>query len=119
VGQSGEALRFASDELLLDSTFASDAKKHGFVLKVSMLSGRYMCHFVRKDEEFEFDLFDSDMSDTILSTACAALGLRRNGAEVLVNGTDVIPLNARVQDWPGLRPLGDISEFQLVIRQDA
>eukprot|EP00971_Amphidinium_carterae_P110818 2195207-Amphidinium_carterae.1 len=108
------ALQYVADVLLLDSTFASDAKKQGFILKITMLSGRYTCQFVPfVDAQFSFT------ANIALLNACAALGIKRNGVEVLVKGAEVIPLDAAVQDWPGLSPLGDISEFQLVVRQDA
>eukprot|EP00971_Amphidinium_carterae_P144357 2861075-Amphidinium_carterae.1 len=109
--QDENALTFAADALLLDSTFASEAKKQGFILKVSLLSGRYACQFVQFVEEVT--------GNNVLSFACEALGIERRGAEVLVSGADVIPLDALVRDWPGLRPLGDISEFQLVVHQHA
>eukprot|EP00971_Amphidinium_carterae_P181912 3609820-Amphidinium_carterae.1 len=77
-----------------------------------MLSGRYTCQFA------PFVDARVILARRVILRACAALGIRRNGAEKLVNGADVIPLDAAVQDWPGLRPLGDISEFQLVVLQD-
>eukprot|EP00971_Amphidinium_carterae_P274136 5440586-Amphidinium_carterae.1 len=38
--QNPEALTFAAEELLLDSTFAPEAKQHFYMLQISMLSGR-------------------------------------------------------------------------------
>eukprot|EP00971_Amphidinium_carterae_P288412 5726012-Amphidinium_carterae.1 len=53
--QDGCALVYASDELLLDSAFASDAKKQGIILKLSLLSGRYTCQFIPLVDKFTTD----------------------------------------------------------------
>eukprot|EP00971_Amphidinium_carterae_P188510 3741862-Amphidinium_carterae.1 len=90
---------------------ASAATKQGFVLKISIFSGRYACLF----DPFVHTV-NHYTANTVLLYACAALGIRRNGEEVFVHGADV--MDAVVQDWPGLRQLGNISEFQIVVRQD-
>eukprot|EP00971_Amphidinium_carterae_P309008 6139909-Amphidinium_carterae.1 len=61
VEQTGIALMYAADALLLDSTFAPEAKKQGFILKISMLSGRYTCRFVTSGNAEE--LFTADNSN--------------------------------------------------------
>eukprot|EP00971_Amphidinium_carterae_P313242 6225444-Amphidinium_carterae.1 len=37
----------------------------------------------------------------------------RRGRETFVHGREVVPATARVDSWPGLRPQGEVSEYQL------
>eukprot|EP00971_Amphidinium_carterae_P342433 6481738-Amphidinium_carterae.3 len=86
---SGESEYYAANELLLDSTFASETLPDWYILKVSMLSGR--------------------------STVVFA-GISRSGCGILalIYGIEVVPSRALVSDWPGLQPRGELSEYQLV-----
>eukprot|EP00971_Amphidinium_carterae_P125489 2485863-Amphidinium_carterae.1 len=54
-------------------------------------------------------------TESVLDDCCQRLGLSRRGRENLVHGNVVIPPRASVRDFPGLRPLGEISEYQLVV----
>eukprot|EP00971_Amphidinium_carterae_P078851 1560105-Amphidinium_carterae.1 len=51
----------------------------------------------------------------VLETACSRLGITKSGKESLVHVTEVVPATALMKDWPGLRPLGEVSEYQLVL----
>eukprot|EP00971_Amphidinium_carterae_P188183 3735276-Amphidinium_carterae.1 len=57
-----------------------------------------------------------DTAASIVGKCCFRLGIRHSGTEKLVHGTEVVPNAARVSDWPGLRPEGEVSEYQLVVR---
>eukprot|EP00971_Amphidinium_carterae_P148862 2951063-Amphidinium_carterae.1 len=78
VMQNGYAMQFASDELLLESTFAPKAKQCYYILKVSMLSGR--CTVVCA--------CDQENTEAIVKECCGRLGMDRSGKEALVHGTE-------------------------------
>eukprot|EP00971_Amphidinium_carterae_P210982 4186501-Amphidinium_carterae.1 len=99
------ALPFASDALLEDTSFAADTKKSFHMLKISLMSGRYTCvaaTFI-------------DNTERIITLACARLALRCCGSERLVQGTSVVGAQTAVHDWPGVAPLGEITEYQLIV----
>eukprot|EP00971_Amphidinium_carterae_P101152 2001256-Amphidinium_carterae.1 len=98
------ALEWASDDLLQDTSFATEAKSKLHVLKITLLSGR-LC-FVPADSR--------DKTREILLRCLGRLGLDRSGSEKLVHGRDVVLAIAQVQHWPGILPCGQISEYQLV-----
>eukprot|EP00971_Amphidinium_carterae_P243955 4844316-Amphidinium_carterae.1 len=109
VQQCGMALGFAADELLLDSTFAPEAKQDWYILKVSMLSGRSTV--VLQDDNHGLSIFIED----IVRRCCKRLGIERSGTEKLVHGIAVVPATVRVDSWPGLQPAGEVSEYQLIL----
>eukprot|EP00971_Amphidinium_carterae_P133823 2651015-Amphidinium_carterae.1 len=47
------------------------------------------------------------------------LGLANDGTtkELWHCSGESVPDNAEVQDWPGVQPLGEISEYQLLLRR--
>eukprot|EP00971_Amphidinium_carterae_P228935 4541739-Amphidinium_carterae.1 len=51
----------------------------------------------------------------LVKEACRRLGITSSGRESLVHGTEVVPATACIQNWPGLRPRGEVSEYQLVV----
>eukprot|EP00971_Amphidinium_carterae_P215013 4267176-Amphidinium_carterae.1 len=56
-----------------------------------------------------------DTAAVVVKQACRQLGIAKSGRESLVHGTEVVPATACVQDWPGLCPKGEVSEYQLVL----
>eukprot|EP00971_Amphidinium_carterae_P214586 4258323-Amphidinium_carterae.1 len=58
---------------------------------------------------------DKDLAENIVKECCGRLGMYRSGKEALVHGTEVLPATAIVRRWPGLRPQGEVSEYQLVV----
>eukprot|EP00971_Amphidinium_carterae_P005851 115725-Amphidinium_carterae.1 len=54
-------------------------------------------------------------ADDVVEYCCERLGIKRSPTDVLVHGLDVVLATARVRDWPGIRPRGEISEYQLVV----
>jgi len=95
-----DALQYAADELLLDSTFAAEIKRRWYILKISMLSGRSTTVMSRGDVDAE----------DVVEKYCRRLGIRRSGMETLIHGTEVVPPTVNVEDWPGVRPQGEVSE---------
>eukprot|EP00971_Amphidinium_carterae_P233305 4630585-Amphidinium_carterae.1 len=70
-----------------------------------MLSGRYTAVMSKGDERAE----------ATVGRCCRRLEIQGRGTEKLVDGTEVVPATARVKNWPGLRPRGEVSEYQLVV----
>eukprot|EP00971_Amphidinium_carterae_P302134 6002522-Amphidinium_carterae.1 len=106
------SIGYAADELLLDSTFASEAKQDWYILHISLLSGRSTVVMSEGDAE---DLVN-DSAEAIVGRCCSRLQIQRRGGETLVHGTEVVPATAEVPDWPGIRPPGEVSEYQLVVQ---
>eukprot|EP00971_Amphidinium_carterae_P002684 53273-Amphidinium_carterae.1 len=46
------------------------------------------------------------------------LGLADDGSTMeLMHGSERVPDDVRVGDWPGVQPRGEISEYQLLLRR--
>eukprot|EP00971_Amphidinium_carterae_P170830 3385612-Amphidinium_carterae.1 len=105
VQQDRYAIQYAADELLLDVTFAPEAKRGFYMLKVSLLSGRSTVVMSDGDNNAE----------TIIEHCCRRLTIHESGKEPLIHGTEVLPATAQVRSWPGLRSKGEVSEYQLVM----
>mmetsp|Transcript_5370 Transcript_5370/g.11858 ORF Transcript_5370/g.11858 Transcript_5370/m.11858 type:complete len:128 (+) Transcript_5370:13-396(+) len=88
-------------------TFATEAKSSWYILKVSLLSGRsaVVCSC---DEDVE-------NAEEIVEACCRRLRISQSGNEKLAHGTEVVPATAQVGSWPGLRPRGEVSEYQLIL----
>eukprot|EP00971_Amphidinium_carterae_P294214 5841822-Amphidinium_carterae.1 len=54
-------------------------------------------------------------AEEIVEQCCERLAITQSGNEKLVHGTEVLPAIARVDSWLGLRPKGEVSEYQLVL----
>eukprot|EP00971_Amphidinium_carterae_P260124 5160940-Amphidinium_carterae.1 len=54
-------------------------------------------------------------TEHIIGLACARLALPHRGSEQLLHGTGEIPARTNVEDWPGVVPLGEITEYQLIL----
>mmetsp|Transcript_8279 Transcript_8279/g.14839 ORF Transcript_8279/g.14839 Transcript_8279/m.14839 type:complete len:205 (-) Transcript_8279:135-749(-) len=102
------ALHYAAEELLLDSDFARQTKEECHILKVSLLSGRYVYHLSKAADIPE-------TAEFIVQWCCWQFGLKHQGTEALVHGDVVVPQNAYLANFPGMQPLGQISEYQLVV----
>eukprot|EP00971_Amphidinium_carterae_P285862 5675883-Amphidinium_carterae.1 len=98
-------LQHAADELLLDRSFAPETKRLCYILKVSLLSGRSTAVMST----------GHDSAKDIVAYCCRRLEIQGGGTEALVNGTEVVPATSQVRSWPGLSPLGEVSEYQLVM----
>eukprot|EP00971_Amphidinium_carterae_P240872 4781837-Amphidinium_carterae.1 len=71
-----------------------------------MLSGRSTMMAAEDDEDVEL----------VLDKARERLGLPEDGATMeMWDGSESVPADAWVEDWPGLQPRGEISEYQLVL----
>eukprot|EP00971_Amphidinium_carterae_P236636 4696696-Amphidinium_carterae.1 len=106
--QYESALREAADCLLEDPTFATKAKKQFFLLKITMLSGRSTV----------VAAMNRYTTRSILGACHSRLGLARDGTSLgLWHGSDRVPEDAKVRDWPGIKPRGEISEYQLLVTQ--
>eukprot|EP00971_Amphidinium_carterae_P088408 1749284-Amphidinium_carterae.1 len=104
--QDGAALQYAADSLLEDPTFATEKKAEFYLLKLTMLSG--YSTVVAAAEFFK-------VSD-VLAMCCRRLGFADGTTMELWHGLDRVPDNARfLLDWPGIKPRGEISEYQLVV----
>eukprot|EP00971_Amphidinium_carterae_P250158 4965959-Amphidinium_carterae.1 len=57
----------------------------------------------------------SDRAEGMVRICCRRLEIQGSGTEKLVHGTEVVPAGAYVGSWPGLPPLGEVSEYQLVV----
>eukprot|EP00971_Amphidinium_carterae_P037813 743513-Amphidinium_carterae.1 len=55
----------------------------------------------------------------IIRQCCGRLEIQGRGREALVHGAEVVPNGiqdaSRVENWPGLRPRGEVSEYQLIV----
>eukprot|EP00971_Amphidinium_carterae_P284020 5639015-Amphidinium_carterae.1 len=104
VKRNGLALQWAADPLLEDCTFAAGQKRMYYLLKITLLSGRYtiVAH-------------NNGTLDTAIRMCMKRLGLNSTGSERLVHGVDVVPCDSNVSQWPGIRPRGEISEYQLIL----
>eukprot|EP00971_Amphidinium_carterae_P275440 5465171-Amphidinium_carterae.1 len=78
VQQCWQGLQYAADGLLLDSTFAPEAKEMFYILKISMLSGRYTVVCACDDMDAE----------DIVEQCCRRLAITQSGNEKLVHGTE-------------------------------
>eukprot|EP00971_Amphidinium_carterae_P075812 1497989-Amphidinium_carterae.1 len=54
-------------------------------------------------------------AEGIVDKCCRRLTITQSDSEKLVHGTEVVPATAQVGSWPGLRPRGEVSEYQLVV----
>jgi len=109
VKQNWSCLQFASDALLEDTSFAPEVRKRFLILKVRVLSGKYTFRFV--PEGWEQVLSTQD----VIIWTCTRLEMHRQGSEKLLSGSDVIPDGTLLKDFPGLRPLGEVTELQLMV----
>eukprot|EP00971_Amphidinium_carterae_P258517 5130989-Amphidinium_carterae.1 len=109
VQQSEDALHWAADDLLEDATFATEAKGLFYLLKLTMLSGSstvVVVSFYKRAED-------------VLAVCRRRLGLAVDGSALeLCHGSERVPDDdTEVQDWPGIQPEGQISEYQLLVKQ--
>eukprot|EP00971_Amphidinium_carterae_P266136 5279304-Amphidinium_carterae.1 len=59
---------------------------------------------------------DFDDVELVLGECRRRLGLPDDDARMeLWHGSERVPADARVQEWPGFQPGGEISEYQLVV----
>mmetsp|Transcript_22182 Transcript_22182/g.40821 ORF Transcript_22182/g.40821 Transcript_22182/m.40821 type:complete len:181 (+) Transcript_22182:119-661(+) len=105
VEQNEHVLQFAADVLLEDVTFAVEAREWYYFFKIVALSGRSCC--------IAMHLFYADKK-TLLEESCRKLGIDRTDRQVLLLGSDLVPDNTDVPDWPGTPSLGAITEYQLL-----
>mmetsp|Transcript_8074 Transcript_8074/g.18898 ORF Transcript_8074/g.18898 Transcript_8074/m.18898 type:complete len:229 (-) Transcript_8074:65-751(-) len=108
IKQNEFALNFAGEELLLDRTFAKEVKLRWYILKIGILSGRYI-HCIAAALELQ-------PASRIIRYCCKHFRLAYRGNEVLVHGDALVPHDAEVQNWPGIRQQGEVTEYQLVMQ---
>eukprot|EP00971_Amphidinium_carterae_P037856 744392-Amphidinium_carterae.1 len=105
VQQDAAALLFAADAFLEDPSFATEAKRQFHLLKVTMLSGR--------STVVAAWLWNVP---TVLQVCRRRLGLADDGTTMeLWYGAAKVPSEMHVRNWPGIKPRGEISEYQLVV----
>mmetsp|Transcript_42238 Transcript_42238/g.76553 ORF Transcript_42238/g.76553 Transcript_42238/m.76553 type:complete len:198 (-) Transcript_42238:23-616(-) len=102
----GSAIQVVADELLEDDTFAPEVKCEYFILKVTVLSGRHTYYCAHPG----WDTKDQD----VLQACCARLGLEHRENMKLLHGTEEVQAGSRVLEWPGIQPVGVVTEYQLV-----
>eukprot|EP00971_Amphidinium_carterae_P069835 1381844-Amphidinium_carterae.1 len=54
-------------------------------------------------------------ASSIVGRCCWRLAITESGNEKLVHGTEVLPATGRVDSLIGIRPEGEVSEYQLVL----
>mmetsp|Transcript_62912 Transcript_62912/g.116960 ORF Transcript_62912/g.116960 Transcript_62912/m.116960 type:complete len:169 (+) Transcript_62912:81-587(+) len=101
------AMKWVADDLVEDESFASDAKQECFILKLTLLSGRYTYVCEHYAEEVR--------KESILRMSCRKLGLEYCDTMKLLHGTQEVPAEAEVSSWPGIRPAGQVTEYLLVV----
>eukprot|EP00971_Amphidinium_carterae_P029826 586818-Amphidinium_carterae.3 len=105
--QSEGALQFAADDLLEDPTFATEENGWFHLLKITMaLSGRST--IVLAEGFFR--------GEEVLDTVKDKLNLGNVACELL-HGTQTVPNEFRVSEFPGLQPTGEITEYQLLVKR--
>eukprot|EP00971_Amphidinium_carterae_P320326 6367543-Amphidinium_carterae.1 len=108
VQQDADALGLAADDLLEDPTFATEAKRGAHLLKLTMLSGRSTV----------VAAWDSWTVEHVLARCRKRLALSDDGATMeLWHGSERVPDGTGPKDWPGVQPLGEITECQLLVRR--
>mmetsp|Transcript_10478 Transcript_10478/g.18927 ORF Transcript_10478/g.18927 Transcript_10478/m.18927 type:complete len:197 (+) Transcript_10478:21-611(+) len=105
VKQTWHALNWTADELVEDRNFAIEVKKCGYLLKITMMSGRTTL-ITSGFYEFARD---------VVQRCCFKLGVAYRGNEQLYSGSTVVPAGCYACQWPGIQPLGEITEYQLVV----
>eukprot|EP00971_Amphidinium_carterae_P230803 4580171-Amphidinium_carterae.1 len=108
VQENVDALEDAMAELLEDPTFAPEAKDEFYLLKITMLSGRstvvaaQLYHIVP-------NVLDK----------CHRAGLvdDRNRIMELWHGSERVPDDDCVDNWPGIKQRGEMSDYQLLVSQ--
>eukprot|EP00971_Amphidinium_carterae_P241709 4799306-Amphidinium_carterae.1 len=111
VRQNGNALGFAAEGLLEDPSFATEAKRDFYLLKLTMLSGRSTVVTATRG-------FLHSNVEYVLRVCRTWFGLADDGSTMeLWHGSDRVPDGSWVWDWPGIQPPGEISEYQLVVRR--
>mmetsp|Transcript_56574 Transcript_56574/g.104715 ORF Transcript_56574/g.104715 Transcript_56574/m.104715 type:complete len:240 (+) Transcript_56574:80-799(+) len=101
------AFQYAPHSLLEDPSFAPEAKRRFYLLKISMLSGRSCCMIA----------LCRDSTWILIRECCRKLKLPHTGTEQLLCGSAVLPATSRVGKWPGIQPKGQVTECQLIIQQ--
>jgi len=108
VAKTAFAYRFAADKLIQDASFAAHARRMLLIFKITLLSGR-SCYVTRSP-----GLRLGDNRECLLRQSCKRLGMERTGNEELLHGTDFVPADEDVENWPGSPSVGIVTEYQLV-----
>jgi len=96
-------LQQAGEELLEDESFAVQARQGFYFFKITSLSGQ-SCILVEARLSY----------GVLLRRACERLGMPRSGDESLLFGTELVPENNHVEEWPGRPAKGRLVEYQLI-----
>eukprot|EP00971_Amphidinium_carterae_P261661 5191067-Amphidinium_carterae.1 len=119
VQQDAGALACAADDLLEDPSFATEAKKKFHLLKLTALSGRSTMVAAGSYLEIADGVASYRYNEVweVLRKCRNRLGLSDEGGTMeLWHGSDRVPADGtQVTDWPGIQPLGEISEYQLLV----
>eukprot|EP00971_Amphidinium_carterae_P064581 1279632-Amphidinium_carterae.1 len=95
---------------------APDLKARCHILRISMLSGR-CTHVVIDRKVFETIAYGWVLFLCYLKLELDKDPLVHKDAYSLVHGNEVVQDEAKLQDWPGIRPRGEVSEYQLLVQQ--
>eukprot|EP00971_Amphidinium_carterae_P341208 6479895-Amphidinium_carterae.1 len=71
----------------------------------------------RREAYLQMPMWARCDTEKVLLECCEKLGVSSVGSMCLVSGDDVVPAGAVVENWPGIRAPGEISEYQLVLQQ--
>mmetsp|Transcript_48556 Transcript_48556/g.113692 ORF Transcript_48556/g.113692 Transcript_48556/m.113692 type:complete len:316 (+) Transcript_48556:64-1011(+) len=101
-------LQYAADVLLEDASFAPEIKRRFFILKICRgFTGDAHCILVGASEA-------SLTTESIRRRCHKRFALQHSSVVEFVHGSSIVP-EVAVRDWPGLLPLGEVTEYQLVV----
>mmetsp|Transcript_49969 Transcript_49969/g.116764 ORF Transcript_49969/g.116764 Transcript_49969/m.116764 type:complete len:108 (+) Transcript_49969:70-393(+) len=99
-------LRYSSDELLEDESFEPVLKRHFYMMKISMLSGRYTLVAATREESVS----------SVISEARRRLRLEPGSVKPkLLQGAMEIPGDTQICELKDLKPPGEVTELQLIL----
>jgi len=108
VAQETTTLQAASDRLLEDESFAVDARRSFYFFRI-IASGRSCVLLVHIGEGDEVN-----NDDYLLRESCSRLGVPHSSDAALLYGTEAVPKESPLRDWPGPPSIGIAIEYQLV-----
>mmetsp|Transcript_17677 Transcript_17677/g.31996 ORF Transcript_17677/g.31996 Transcript_17677/m.31996 type:complete len:181 (-) Transcript_17677:61-603(-) len=114
VTQDSAALQWAGDEVLQDEHFAVEARRGFRILRINTLSGQ-STYVPLLGTGPQTPLLQAWQKVDVIWECCRKLGMQFRGTEKLLQGTVEVSDHERVEQWPGMGPLGTVTEYQLVV----
>jgi len=115
VRQDEKALQYAASELLLDETFAVEAKQRHYILAISALSGRTCC--IALHRTIDHHQCDVDLNVCLLHQSCETLGIQYGCSHdaMLLHESERVCSGTLLRSWPGCPGLGKVTKYQLLV----